>query len=594
MFVTELRASDTITNYQRLILTRWIAGLSLILSTLFSTEILGLSLRVAPLLLLGVGVILYNWLLKNLAPSSAEVENSSSAHLGQNRLMLQIMLDWLSLSIFLHFTGGITSPGLIFYFLHIIIVAILFPPRQTYLYASLVVLTVAGITLAEMLAILSHQQVIPDLPSALHEQERYVFVELAIFSIAILTTTLLVESIMQPLRQREQQLSALFETSHSVLSTLDVELVLKALAQHACDSLQARGSTIRLLDRTGKQLDLVAEYGEGYLTAKRIPIRPGGPHDIAVKGTEIDVSPATMPDYPQELIEKQTDHVFLVPIRNGRALGLLSIYFKDHVRATQQMRRFARAIADQGANAIENALAHEALQKAEKQRTQFVHVLTHELRSPVVASQSLLRALLSSKTATFSEQQRDILTRLSKRMDDLLSLINDLLSMAASKARDLQEPLQRIELSPILGQIIDQYRYSAKEKQQTLNFAATEKPVYVLATETGIQRIVDNLVGNAIKYTPEAGKVCLELTEDATIYVKDTGIGIPEDSLSELGTEFFRASNAKASNITGTGLGLATVKQLVDHFGGVIDVESTIGEGTTFRIKLPLAEEHHN
>lgn len=587
MYITELRASDAITNNQRLILTRWIAGVSLIVSTIFSATVLDLSLRVVPLCALGVVILLYNTVLRNLGSISDEVEGATES--AYKRMALQIGLDWISLTIFLYLTGGITSPALIFFYIHIIIVAILFTPRVTYAYAAAVVLAVASVALLELAQILPHQQVIPELPPTLYEEERFVFIQLAIFGFAVGTTTLLVESIMQPLQQREQQLVGLFETSRAVLSSIELPDVLNALARQACLSLGARGTTIRLLDLGGKRLDLVAEHGEGYFTQPSIPVVDGGVHHSAIFSGELDVSPSTMPDFPQELIEKQTPHVFLVPIKNTRPLGLLSIYFKEPVNATSQMRRFARALADQGANAIENALAHDALQKAEKQRTQFVHVLTHELRSPVVGSQSLLRALLGSKKATFTDQQRDILSRLSKRMDALLSLINDLLAIASGRARDLQEPLQSIALKPLLEEIVDQHRVTAEEKRHDLQLNLPDEAVVVLATQTGIQRIVDNLLGNAIKYTPEQGQVCVGLDADGTMHIKDTGIGIPEDSLAELGTEFFRASNAKSSDIVGTGLGLATVKQLIDHFGGDMQVASTVGEGTTFTVKLPLS-----
>ena len=113
----------------------------------------------------------------------------------------------------------------------------------------------------------------------------------------------------------------------------------------------------------------------------------------------------------------------------------------------------------------------------------------------------------------------------------------------------------------------------------------------VQATEDGLDRIFSNLISNAIKYTPEGGKVEVTVGEQlgkAVVTVSDTGIGIPLHELSDLWVDFFRASNARRSGIPGTGLGLSIVKQLVNHFSGTVEVRSTEGKGTIFKVMLPL------
>ena len=110
-----------------------------------------------------------------------------------------------------------------------------------------------------------------------------------------------------------------------------------------------------------------------------------------------------------------------------------------------------------------------------------------------------------------------------------------------------------------------------------------------MATETGLETIIRNLIGNAIKYTQAGGTVEAAIQEDAEyvkISISDTGIGIPEEDLPHIGDEFFRAKNAHLSGITGTGLGMSIVKQFADRFGGQVSVASKIGKGTTFTISL--------
>jgi signal transduction histidine kinase len=111
----------------------------------------------------------------------------------------------------------------------------------------------------------------------------------------------------------------------------------------------------------------------------------------------------------------------------------------------------------------------------------------------------------------------------------------------------------------------------------------------VQATVDGLEKIFGNLIGNAIKYTPEGGKVRVSVKDSngtVQVSISDTGIGIAEEDISKLGEEFFRARNAREEGIKGTGLGLSIVTQLVDHFAGTMDVSSKLGEGTTFIIKL--------
>ncbi len=588
MLRAELLAHETALHHRRLILTRWIAVGGLLSLTLLSAAVAELTLPLGPLLALGVVILGYNLLFHGgMAPHAPWDRYVTQT---RQRILWQIGLDWASLALFWHLTGGMTSPALVFFFIHVIIVTILYRSPFSYGYALLVWLTVGGLALAESAGWLGHWQVIPGLPDDLHTQADYVVAQLAFFGVTLLTIVLLIDSIMGPSRRREDQLAALFETTQAISATLDLADVLAELNRHACQALDARGTTIRLLDASQRYLDLTAEYGAGYFTQERITVTPGSPHEAAMGGRVMDVTPENMPNYPHELVLKGTQQALLVPILGDEhPLGLLSIYFATPVEVGSDMRSFAGALARQGATAISNALSHDALQKAETQREQFVHIVTHELRSPVSAAQSLLRAMEKRYAQHFDEQQQDILSRLSGRMDALQTLINDLLSLAEAQARDLQAPLQRLDAAPIVGRIAKGYDVQATEKDLHYTYDLPDEAVTLLATETGLARVADNLIGNAVKYTPKGGEVYVCLGADGVFTVKDTGIGIPQDSVEKLGTEFFRSRNAKESGITGTGLGLATVRQIIERFGGEWDIDSEEGAGTTMTVRLPLA-----
>jgi two-component system phosphate regulon sensor histidine kinase PhoR len=256
--------------------------------------------------------------------------------------------------------------------------------------------------------------------------------------------------------------------------------------------------------------------------------------------------------------------------------------------------RFLSAIGAQGAVAIENALAYQALKKLDVDKSQFVRSVTHELRSPVTGAQSLLRGVLKGYAGNLNDRQREIMGRLNRRLDKLEALINDLLDLAAGRS-DLQvEECRPLSLMGNLDRVMTVVEPQAREKDQKLIYERPESSPVVMATEEGLDRILVNLVGNAVKYTPEGGTVTVSVQEhdrQVGITIKDTGIGIPADSLPRLFQEFYRAPNAKAFE-TGTGLGLVIVKELVESFNGRISVESQEGKGTTFTVHLPVVAGH--
>lgn len=227
-------------------------------------------------------------------------------------------------------------------------------------------------------------------------------------------------------------------------------------------------------------------------------------------------------------------------------------------------------------------------------RSTFVRVATHELRAPLGASLSLMRNIEQGYAGELTPQQGAILARVTNRLEGLRTLIDDLLTLARSReATTAHAPLKPDSIRANLVKIIDQERPHADHKHITLNCEFTDKPGFVMAGDVGLKIIFTNLINNAIKYTPENGEVTVTyyLTDDgmAHVTVRDTGIGIPADDLPSIFGEFFRAQNAKQSQIMGTGIGLSTVHTLVERYQGTITLNSEEGQGTTVSVTLPLA-----
>ncbi len=246
--------------------------------------------------------------------------------------------------------------------------------------------------------------------------------------------------------------------------------------------------------------------------------------------------------------------------------------------------------------AIENQTAELTRARDEAERlnefkSSFLQMVTHELRSPISGAQSLVRTLLHGLAGSLNPQQYELLSRVEVRLDFLLELVNDLLTLAANKSVETDQALSMVQLQPLLRRVIESFADEANNKQVTVKPPLSGKHASVLATEKGLETIFRNLVGNAIKYTSTGGKVEIETVKEPgviKISVADTGMGIPEEDLPHIWDEFFRAKNAHLAGITGTGLGLSIVRQLVDRYGGRIEAESCLGKGSTFTVSFKI------
>jgi signal transduction histidine kinase len=275
-------------------------------------------------------------------------------------------------------------------------------------------------------------------------------------------------------------------------------------------------------------------------------------------------------------------------------LGLMRAYSTEPAHFSADDATFLSAIASQGSIALENALAYRQLGKLDQMKSAFVLTVTHELRSPVSVIQSLLRTLNAGYAGAMDERQRDIAERALHRADFLQTLIGDLLDLAAGKSELGTEDATEISLSDAAEQVVHRFQIPAEEKQIRLEQVCKCRgvPIKTRAPRDGVDRILNNLVSNAIKYTPAGGRVAVTVcraNDHAQIEIADTGIGIPDDAMPHLFEEFYRAPNAKQYEKEGTGLGLAITRDLVTRFGGRIAAQSKFGEGTTFVVTFPGA-----
>ena len=230
-----------------------------------------------------------------------------------------------------------------------------------------------------------------------------------------------------------------------------------------------------------------------------------------------------------------------------------------------------------------------AFKELDQMKTDFVNMVAHELRSPLVAIKQQNSVLLEGLCGPLADKQCDLLTKGSKKIDALLELINDLLDVAKMEAGKYVQHRVPTDIGKIIEDTVSLMEPRGKQRGIALTCTLENlKPIQ--ADPKNIEEIFSNLIANAINYSPEGGQVTVTargLGEYLEIKVEDNGVGIPPEELPKIFNKFYRVKHPKTRNVMGTGLGLAIVKALVEAHHGTIDVESEVDKGTTFRILLP-------
>ncbi len=582
-----------------LIRARWVAGALVLLATVLCVRVMSLPLAEGSLYVLGGFILVYNTALALYTRRTTVPDSAQCLARTQKIILVQVALDWLSMAVFLHLTGGICSPAKPLLLIHVLVIAILMSRQITLLFVLLDVGMLTAIAYLEHAELLPHHCVTPAFPSGMYSDPVYVgsrlaFIALAAFAIGYLTTT-----IMNRQRRRDHRIAHLLLTTQAVSSTLKLPNLLGDLVRCAADALSVRGASIRLIDESSGRLVFSASHGLS--PAYRDDVGP----ELSVEVFEREVlsePPLIIHDvshdprlrHPQAMLREGIRSMVSAPILSrGRPLGILNVYASEAYAFQAAHADFIMKIAYLGATAIENAMSYERLQSAGQERGMFVRMVTHELRTPVAGAQSLVRTMLRGLVGDFTQKQSELLSRVDVRLEQLMDLINDLLALAAGRMGDLGRQLKPVPLFARIEQSVQQLNQEVENKHVEIVLNPPQGELYILATEDGLGKVLGNLVGNAIKYVQAGGRVCVDVKQQGDLVrmvISDNGIGIPEDELPHIWDEFYRGRNARNAGIAGTGLGLSIVKHFVERFGGLIQVESKEGEGSTFTLMFPLCD----
>lgn len=236
------------------------------------------------------------------------------------------------------------------------------------------------------------------------------------------------------------------------------------------------------------------------------------------------------------------------------------------------------------------------LKKLEKVKEDFVANVTHEIRTPLTAIIGYLETIKNGAIGNIDETKKfvDIILNQAERLN---RLVEDLLTLSHIELKELKFNFENVSINAAITNVISLVEAKAKEKKITIHNNVRENFPMIRADKDKLTQIFVNILDNAVKFTPESGRITIVAKEaDAytAVSISDTGIGVPRDEIQRLGERFYRVDRSRSRDLGGTGLGLSIVKHLMIAHGGRMEIESELGRGTTVSLLFPLAKKEQN
>ena len=387
---------------------------------------------------------------------------------------------------------------------------------------------------------------------------------------------------------------ALKQMAKAITSQLDLNEVLNQALEMTILLTTAREAVIWLVDDRSNELFLEAEYGveESAIRHMRLPVVDSKAGKVIRTGKPLRDNRGTE-DHP---IKVKTGYlveaVLYLPLSHGgTTFGVLSAVHREIGREfCEQDEQLLGAIADFAAIAIHNARMYQQIHLNDRLKTEMIQNISHEIRTPLQIMVGYVDLMLEGAdplTAT----QREFLDIMSQQADRLTWLMDNIVTLQ-SMYDDPMPSMQQIELGPLLAGSLEQYRAQAEKNAIQLCLEIEPKLPTVWTNPLAVFRVMDNLLSNALKFTPDKGQVTIhaglgESGKEVHISVSDTGIGIPPEAHERIFERFFQYDGGMARHFGGIGLGLAVCKEILEIYGRKIWVESAVGEGSTFTFTLP-------
>ncbi|RDY25560.1 PAS domain S-box protein [Romboutsia weinsteinii] len=226
--------------------------------------------------------------------------------------------------------------------------------------------------------------------------------------------------------------------------------------------------------------------------------------------------------------------------------------------------------------------------KLENMRSDFVANVSHELKTPLTSISGFVETLRINEDIDPKTRNR-FLAIIESESDRLKRLIDDILLLSFIENKD-SIPIEDVKVYDVFREVYDMTSYTYKNKDIDINYSFNDENTCILSNRDYIKQIFLNLIDNAIKYTPEGGKVNIDVlssNSDIVIKIRDTGVGIPKEDVERIFERFYRVDKARSRDVGGTGLGLAIIKHIIKYLNGSIQVNSELGKGSEFIVTIP-------
>ncbi len=404
-------------------------------------------------------------------------------------------------------------------------------------------------------------------------------------------------------------LKVLAEASAVLASSLDYEETVAGVARLVVPDL-ADWCAVDVLDPNGDlqrlavahvdpaKVEWAHELWRRYPPSKDVP---SGSYNVIRTGkteflpeiTEAMLAPITDPDLLSIIHTIGFTSVITAPlVVRDRTLGVLTLVTAESRRHyTEADVSLAEDLARRAAVAIDNARLYREAQDAVHMRDQFLSIAAHELKTPLTSMLGYTQLVQrrTQREGTLNERDQRALRLVADQTERLNRMVASLLDLSRLETGQLSIEQIPVDLGALAGRLVEEVQPSLDRHRLVLQVPAT--PLLIEGDPLRLEQVLQNLIQNAVKYEPEGGTVTVQVAQRdgaACVSVTDEGIGIPEHALPRLFSRFYRAPNVDPQQISGMGLGLYVVKEIVALHRGTVGVTSTEGQGSTFTICLPL------
>lgn len=423
------------------------------------------------------------------------------------------------------------------------------------------------------------------------------------------------------MKKDSEVLSKLLDISQSLNSELNIENMFKLLLDKTIDFTCADSGFILLVKGDILELKMLRGYPKEKADRVMVKIGEGISGHVARTG-----KPLIIPNVREEPkyieINKSTLSEAAIPlIKSGRVIGVFNLESSKFDNFSR-FQKPLEILTNQVAIAIENSrLYHEIslfnetlknevfmatkelveknkqLERLSKLKSDFVSNVSHELRTPLTSIKGYTKLLMDGKLGVLPENQHQCLKIILEESDRLSRLINDVLDLAKLEKGKVKFKKEDMNILHVASEAIKTLNGLADDKGIKIRLETKNDIPEISASRDLIKQVFFNLIGNAIKFTPNEGNifVIIETGHDfLKVTVKDTGIGVPKDELLYLFDKFYQVDSSMTRQHSGTGLGLSISKHIIDAHKGRIYAESELGKGSSFIFELPIKKEESN